>query len=76
MSFNINNQLAFIDCFQTLSSSLESLKVKNLGKDDFKCLNQEFDTKVLDLVKEKGCYSYKLKVLKNKCQVNKFFLVC
>ena len=35
MSFNINNRLAFIDNFQHLSSSLDSL-VKNLGKDDFK----------------------------------------
>ena len=35
MSFNINNRLAFIDNFQPLSSSLDSL-VKNLSKDDFK----------------------------------------
>ena len=39
MSFTINS---FIDSFQFLSSSLESL-VKNLGKDDFKYLSQEFD---------------------------------
>ena len=35
VSFSINNKLSFIDSFQFLSSSLESL-VKNLGKDDFK----------------------------------------
>ena len=32
MSFNVNNKLAFIDIFQFLSSSLDSL-VKNLGKE-------------------------------------------
>ena len=34
MSFGINNKLSFIDSFQFLSSSLDSL-VKNLAKDDF-----------------------------------------
>ena len=52
MGFNINNKLSFIDSFQFLSSSLDSL-VRNLGKDDFKYLHQEFDNKVLDLVKQK-----------------------
>ena len=45
MSFNV----IFIDSFQFLSSSLNSLG-KNLGKHDFKYLSQEFDSKVLDLV--------------------------
>ena len=36
-----NIKLAFIDSFQFFSSPLDSL-VKNLGKDDFNCLNQEF----------------------------------
>ena len=57
MSFSINNKLSFIDSFQFLSSSLDSL-VKNLGKDDFKYLSQEFDNNVLDLVKQKGFYPY------------------
>ena len=39
MIFTINNKLRFIDSFQFLSSWLNSL-VKNLGKDDFKCLSQ------------------------------------
>ena len=39
MSFAINNKLSFIDSFQFLSSSLDSL-VKNINKDDFKYLNQ------------------------------------
>ena len=42
MSFGINNKLSFIDSFQFLSSSLDSL-VKNLAKDDFKYLSQKFE---------------------------------
>ena len=57
MSFSINNNLSFIDSFQFLSSSLDSLVI-NLGKDDFKNLSQEFDNNVLDLVKQKGFYPY------------------
>ena len=53
MSFSINNKLSFIDSFQFLSSSLYSL-VKNLAKDDFKCLSQEFNNNVLDWDKQKG----------------------
>ena len=51
MSFILNNNLVFIDRFQFLSSSLESL-VKNLGKNGFKYLNQEFDGEALHLVKQ------------------------
>ena len=50
MSFSINNKLSFIDSFHFLSSSLDSL-VKNLANDDFKYLSQEFDNKILDLIK-------------------------
>ena len=38
-----------------LSSSLESL-VKNVGENNFRKLNQEFDSKVLGLVNQKGFY--------------------
>ena len=48
MSFNINSSLVF-------SSSLDSL-VKILVKNDFKRFCQEFDSNVLDLVKQKGFY--------------------
>ena len=58
MSFSINNQLSFNDNFQFLGFSKDSL-VKNLAKDDFKYLSQEFDSNTLDLVKEKGFYPYK-----------------
>ena len=48
---------SFINSFQILSSLLDSL-VKNLNKDDFKYLSQEFDDNVLYLVKQKGFYPY------------------
>ena len=51
-SFTINNKLSFIDSFQLLSSSLESL-VKNLSEVGFKCLSQEFDNNILDICKQK-----------------------
>ena len=57
ISFSINNKLSFIDSFQFLSSSLYSL-VKNLNKDGFKYLSQEFDDNILDLVQQKGFYPY------------------
>ena len=57
MSFTINNKLSFIDSVQILSSSLDSL-IKNLNKDDFKYLSQEFDKNKLDLVKQKVFYLY------------------
>ena len=57
MNFSINNKLMFIDRFQFLSSSLDSL-VKNLSKDGFKYMRQEFDNNVLDLVKQERFYLY------------------
>ena len=57
MSFSINNKLSFIDSFQFLNSSLDSL-VKNLGKYDCKSLSEELDNNELDLVKQKGFYPY------------------
>ena len=51
MRFNISIKLAFIDGFQFLSCSLDSL-VKNLGKDDSRYLSQEFPYDVLDLVEQ------------------------
>ena len=57
MSFTINNKLSFIDSFQFLSSSLDSL-VKNLSKDNFKYLSQEFNNNVLDFVKQRGFYPH------------------
>ena len=50
-------KLSFIDSFQFLSSSLNSL-VKNLDKNNFKYLSQEFDNNALDLVNQKGFDTY------------------
>ena len=52
MSFSINNKLRFINSFKFLSSLLYSL-AKNLAKNDFKYLSQDFDCNVLDLLKQK-----------------------
>ena len=49
MSFTISKKLGFIDSFPVLSSLLDSLD-KNLNKDDFKYLNQQFDHNILDLL--------------------------
>ena len=49
--------ISFIDSYQFLSSSLDSL-VKDLNKDDFKYLSQVFDNKVLDQVKQKEFYPH------------------
>ena len=49
--------IIFIDSYQFLSSSLNSL-VKDLNKDDFKYLSQVFDNKVLDQVKQKEFYPH------------------
>ena len=51
-SFSINSKPSFVDNYQFISSSLDSL-VKNLGKGDFKDLSQKFDNNLLDLVKQK-----------------------
>ena len=56
MIFSIN-KLSFIDSFQFLTSSLDSL-VKNFAEDNFKYLSQEFDNNVLDLVKQIGPHPY------------------
>ena len=77
MSFRIYNNLSFIDSLQFLSSSLDSF-VKNLNKDDFKYLSQEFDNNVLDLVKQKGFYPYEymndFEMFKeNLCSKEKFY---
>ena len=57
MSFTVNNKFSLLDNFQFPSSSLDSL-VKNVSKDDFKYLSQEFDNSMLDLVKQKEFYPY------------------
>ena len=53
MSLSLKSKLVFIDSFQFLSSSLNSL-FQNLGEYYFKHLSQETDSEVLELVKQKG----------------------
>ena len=55
MSFTINKKLGFIDSFQFLIFSIDSL-VKSLDTGDFKNLSRKFDNNVLDLVKQKEFY--------------------
>ena len=49
--------VSFIYSFQFRISSLDSL-VKNLTKNDWEYLRQEFDNNVSDLVMQKGLYPY------------------
>lgn len=58
MSFNIINiMLVFIDRFQFLSFSLDSL-LKNLVKGDFKDLSKEFIGDLIELSKQKMLFLY------------------
>ena len=70
--------MSFIDGFQFLSSSLDILG-KNLGKDYFKYLSQEFDRDVSDLVNLKGSILTSiwmvLKSLNSNCQAKESFIV-
>ena len=62
VSFYINNKLIFVDSFQLLSYSFDSL-VKNLGKDDFKFWNQELSNR----------YEF-FSSLKDECISGKYYL--
>ena len=53
----LSENLVFIDSMQFMNSSLEKLE-KNLTDDDFKYLTEEFGSKTLELLKQKGPYPY------------------
>ena len=72
LNFTINNKLSLIDSFQFLSSSLDNL-VKNLSKDDFKYLSQEFHNNILDLVRQKGFYMSDFEKFKEELPSKKMF---
>ena len=57
MAFFINNNLVFVDSMQFMNSSLDKL-VKNLSDEDFKYLVEEFGSKSLEMIKQKGAYLY------------------
>ena len=61
MVFTINNNLVCADSMQFMNSSLNAL-AKNLSDNDFKYLSQEFSGDLLELVKQKGVYSYEYMV--------------
>ena len=57
MAFILGNHLTFIDTFQFMSLSLDKL-VSNLPKEDLKYTSQEFTSKKLSLMSQKGVYPY------------------
>ena len=57
MAFMLGSHLNFIDSFQFMSSSLESL-VSNLQKEAFKYTSEEFKNEELELMTRKGVYPY------------------
>ena len=57
MAFFLDRDLVFIESMQFMNSSLDKL-VKNLVDKDFKYLVEEFSTKNLKLIKQKGAYPY------------------
>ena len=57
MRFRINDKLRFMDSFQFLSVSLDSI-VENLNKDDLMYLSQEFDNNVLDILMQNVFYPH------------------
>ena len=56
MAFFLNKNLVFVDSMQFMNYSLDKL-VKNLSDEDFKYLVEEFGSKNLELLKQKGTYS-------------------
>ena len=56
-AFFFNKNLVFIDSMQFMNSSLQKL-VKSLSYEDFKYLIEEFDSKDLELLKQKADYPY------------------
>ena len=57
MAFFVGKNLVFIDSMQFMNSSLDKL-VKNLSDEDFKYLVEEFGSRNLEILKQKGGYPY------------------
>ena len=58
MAFSLNKKLVFIDSMQFMNSKLLNKLLKNLWDNDFKYLTEEFGSKNLELLKQKGAYPY------------------
>ena len=70
MAFMLGEHLTFINSFQFMSSSLDSL-VKNLPEDSFKYTSEVFQDEQLNLMKRKGIYPYDYMDSFEKFNVNK-----
>ena len=57
MAFFLNKNLMFIDSMQFVNSGLNKL-VEYMSDEDFKYLVEEFGSKNLELLKQKGAYPY------------------
>ena len=57
MALILNKNLVFIDGMQFINCGLEKL-VKNFANDDFKYLTDEFDSKNVELLKQKDACPY------------------
>ena len=55
LEFLLNKNVVFIDSMQFINCSLDKL-VKNMSDEDFKYLVEEFGSKSLELLKQKGAY--------------------
>ena len=53
----LNKNFVFIDSMQFMNFNFDKL-VRNLADDDFKYLTEEFGSKNLELLKQKGAYPY------------------
>ena len=57
MGFFFNKNLVFVDSMQFMNSSLDKI-VKKFSDEDFKYFIEEFSSKNLELLKQKGAYPY------------------
>ena len=57
MAFFLGKNLVFIDSMQSMNFRLDKL-VKNLSDKGFKYLVEEFGSKNLEILKQKGVYPY------------------